>query len=108
MEKQIALVDKITNRVKSILVVDNLENDFIQAWANESTFVVPLIDTVAYVHGIYDGANFTTPEPEYLIQLGVLKNDDETKQTETAAQRQALLEKLGITEEEAQLLLGGN
>jgi hypothetical protein len=30
------------------------------------------------------------------------------KQAEAAAARQALLEKLGITEEEAKLLLGGN
>jgi len=30
------------------------------------------------------------------------------KQAEAAAKRQALLDKLGITEEEARLLLGGN
>jgi hypothetical protein len=32
----------------------------------------------------------------------------EQKQTEAAAKRQALLDKLGITEDEARLLLGGN
>jgi len=31
-----------------------------------------------------------------------------TKQAEAQAQRQALLDKLGITEDEAKLLLGGN
>lgn len=48
---------------------------------------------------------------EELAQWEVDKvNAEAIKQAETtkAAQRQALLDKLGITEEEARLLLGGN
>jgi len=37
-----------------------------------------------------------------------VKAAEEAKAAEAAAKRQALLDKLGITEEEARLLLGGN
>jgi len=81
MEKQIALIDKATNRVKNVLVVDSLDNDFIQAWANESTLIVPITDSPAFVHGIYDGTTFATPEDEYLLEIGVLQPIEEIEET---------------------------
>jgi len=77
MEKQIALIDKATNRVKNVLVVESLDNDFIQAWANESTFVVPVTNSPAFVYGIYDGTTFATPEDGYLLEIGVLQPIEE-------------------------------
>lgn len=77
MEKQIALIDKATNRVKNVLVVESLDNDYIQAWANESTLVVPVADTPAYVHGIFDGTTFTAPDEAYLIEIGVVQIPEE-------------------------------
>ena len=46
-----------------------------------------------------------------IAELETIAQQDANKKAEAAAkeaQRQALLDKLGITEEEAQLLLGGN
>lgn len=83
MEKQIALIDKSTNRVKSVLVVETLENDFIQAWANETTLVVPITNSPAFVHGIYDGTSFATPEDSYLLEIGVLQPIEEIELDET-------------------------
>lgn len=80
MEKQIALIDKATNRVKNVLVVETLENDFIQAWANESTLVVPITDSPAYVYGIYDGTTFTAPDEAYLLEIGVLQPSEEIEE----------------------------
>jgi len=48
---------------------------------------------------------------EELAQQAIDEAQEQTRQAEAAAkeaQRQALLDKLGITAEEAQLLLGGN
>lgn len=73
MEKQIALIDKTNNRVKNVLVVETLDNDFIQAWANATTLVVPVANTPAYVHGIFDGTTFTAPDEAYLIEIGVVQ-----------------------------------
>ena len=80
MEKQIALIDKATNRVKNVLVVESLDNDHIQAWANETTLVIPITDSPAYVHGIFDGTTFTAPDNQYLIEIGVLQPTDETQE----------------------------
>jgi hypothetical protein len=80
MEKQIALIDKATNRVKNVLVVETLDNDFIQAWANETTLVVPVTDTPAYVHGIFDGTTFATPDDVYLLEIGVLQPTEEIEE----------------------------
>jgi hypothetical protein len=77
MEKQIALIDKTNNRVKNVLVVETLDNDFIQAWANETTLVVPVTDTPAYVYGIFDGTTFAAPDEAYLIEIGVLQPSEE-------------------------------
>ena len=48
---------------------------------------------------------------EEIQRIELAKEQDEIRQAEAAAktaQRQALLDKLGITEDEARLLLGGN
>ena len=80
MEKQIALIDKANNRVKNVLVVETLDNDFIQAWANETTLVVPITNSPAYVHGIFDGTTFATPDDDYLLEIGVLQPTDQTQE----------------------------
>lgn len=49
--------------------------------------------------------------PEYDAKMLLIQQQEEARAAEAAAkaaQREALLERLGITEEEAQLLLGGN
>ena len=83
MEKQIALIDKATNRVKNVLVVESLDNDYIEAWANETTLVVPIVDSQAFLHGIYDGTTFAAPDHTYLIEIGLLQPIQEPELDET-------------------------
>jgi len=74
-------------------------------------FLIPQGGWVAYGYE-YEGIQFLECEPitKEQFEAGFAQYDtwkaeqDATK----AAAKQALLEKLGITEEEAQLLLGGN
>jgi hypothetical protein len=60
----------------------------------------------------YEGIQFTHCEPftkeEYLAAFKECDLWKAKNKTEQQAKRQALLNKLGITEEEARLLLGGN
>jgi hypothetical protein len=83
MEKEIALIDKATNRVKNILVVESHDDEHIQQWATDSLLVVPVIDSQAFLHGIYDGTTFATPENEYLISMGLLQPIQEPELDET-------------------------
>jgi hypothetical protein len=110
MEKQIALVNKTTNRVENIIVVDSFDNA--QDWSTSTLDAIPLEnEKIAFVNGLYDGTDFTEPTNDYLVEIGLLTPIDEEAQAEAEAkaeQKAALLERLGITAEEAQLLLGGN
>jgi hypothetical protein len=110
MEKQIALVNKTTNRVENIIVVDSF--DSAQDWATSTLNAIPVEDgKVPYLNGLYDGTEFTEPTSDYLIEIGLLTPIDEEAQAEAEAKAAAkadLLERLGITAEEAQLLLRGN
>jgi len=55
---------------------------------------------------IFTEADFT--ETEIAQAKAELETAEEAAKAEAAAKRQALLDKLGITEDEARLLLGGN
>ena len=72
MEKQIALVRKSDQRVDNILVVDSLEKSHIAAWATDALEVVAVKDSIPYLHGLWDGAEFHSPDNEYLKSIGIL------------------------------------
>lgn len=72
MEKQIALVRKSDQRVDNVLIVDSLEKSHIEQWATDTLDVVPVKDSIPYVHGLWNGKEFHTPENEYLISIGLL------------------------------------
>jgi hypothetical protein len=73
MEKQIALVNKSNKRVVSVLVVDNLDKDYISQFATNECDVVALKDTIAYVNGLFDGKKFTPPTIDYLMEIGLVQ-----------------------------------
>jgi hypothetical protein len=106
MEHQIALIKKSDQRVQSIILVDSLEDSYIQQWATDLLDIVVVTDSVPHVHGLWDGANFHNPENEYLVSIGLVQPVDEQVDYEREQARQELLDRLGITSEEAQLLLG--
>lgn len=106
MEHKIALTKKSDQRVQSVIVVYSLEDLHIQQWATEDVDVVLVTDSVPYINGLWDGTNFHSPETEYLISIGVIQPINEQVDYEKEQARQALLNRLGITSEEAQLLLG--
>jgi predicted transcriptional regulator len=110
MEKQIALVNKTNQRVINILVVDSLDKSHINQWATNELDVIAVKNSIPYLNGLWDGKEFVPPDNEYLKEIGLITNDDvaEAEAEAKAAQRQALLSRLGITEEEARILLGGN
>lgn len=76
MEKQIALVGKSNNRVENIIVVDSLEESHIQQWATDLVKVVAVKDSIPYLHGLWDGTEFYTPDNEYLISIGLLSVEE--------------------------------
>jgi hypothetical protein len=76
MEKQIALVRKSDNRVENVIVVDSLQKSHIDQWATDTLDVVAVKDSIPYLHGIWDGEEFTEPDNEYLKSIGLLNEDD--------------------------------
>jgi hypothetical protein len=82
MEKQIALVRKSDSRVDNILVVESLEKSHIAAWATDALDVVGVKDSIPYLHGLWDGTEFHTPENEYLKSIGVLTDPIEETSAE--------------------------
>jgi len=103
MEKQIALVSKADKRVLNVLVVDNLDKDYIAEFATAECDVVVVKDTIPYLNGLWDGKKFEPPTNDYLQSIGLIS---EIKQQIDVDQKQALLDRLGITADEAKLLLG--
>lgn len=73
MEKQIALVNKINNRVVNVLVVDDLDKDYISQFATDDCDVVAVKDTTPYINGLWDGKKFSQPTEDYLIEIGLVK-----------------------------------
>jgi hypothetical protein len=77
MEKQIALVRKSDNRVENVLVVDSLDKNYIKQFETVHCDVVAVKDSVAYVHGLWDGEEFHTPDNEYLKSVGLITEPTE-------------------------------
>ena len=71
MEKHLALLDKNTKMIKSIIVVDSYDNS--SDWENDSTLAIPDQDHTAILYGSWDGKKFKAPTNETLIKLGVLE-----------------------------------
>lgn len=82
MEKKIALIRKSDQRVDGIIVVDSLEKSHIEQWATDVLDVVPVKDSIAYVHGLWDGKEFHAPENEYLISIGLVKEPEDAASIE--------------------------
>lgn len=72
MEKQIALIRKSDKRVDNILIVDSLEKSHIEQWATDSLDVVAVKDSIPYLHGLWDGKEFTAPDNDYLKSIGLV------------------------------------
>jgi hypothetical protein len=75
MEKHIALVNKTTKRVVNVLIVDNLDKDYIAQFATTECDVIAVKDSTPYVNGLWDNKEFTPPDNEYLISIGLIKED---------------------------------
>lgn len=107
MEKQIALVDKTTKRVVNILVVDSLDQKHIEQFATNELDVIAVKDSTPHIHALWDGKTFTEPTSDYLAEIGVSVSSIklEAEAREKAEAKAALLAQLGITEEQAKLLL---
>lgn len=78
MENHLALIDKETGTVKSIILVESFDD--ITAWENADTLAIPDPDHSAILYGSWDGKKFKAPTNEFLIELGILKPiEDETE-----------------------------
>ena len=82
MEKQIALVRKSDQRVDAVIVVDSLEKSHIEQWATDSLDVVAVKNSIPYLHGLWDGKEFTAPDNEYLKSIGLVKDSEDVAQIE--------------------------
>lgn len=72
MEKLAALININTKRVDSIIVVADHKN--LQSFSSETHDCVAVEDgQTAFLHGLFDGKDFSAPDNDYLIQLGLLK-----------------------------------
>lgn len=80
MEKHIALVNKINKRVVNVLIVDNLDTDYIAQFATNECDVVAVTNSIPFMNGLYDGEVFTQPTNDYLIEIGLVTPIDETEQ----------------------------
>jgi hypothetical protein len=75
MEKQIALVNKTNQRVMNVLIVDSLDKSHIDQWATNELDVIAVKDSTPYVNGLWDGKEFTPPDNEYLISIGLIQEN---------------------------------
>jgi hypothetical protein len=109
MEKQIALINKTTKRVVNVLIVDSIDKDYIKQFSTDELDVVVVKDSIPHIYGLWNGKEFSEPTESYLIEIGLIQPIDQKEKAEAdakAAEKQALLDRLGITADEAKLLLG--
>jgi hypothetical protein len=85
MEKQIALINKTNQRVINIIIVDSLDKSHIEQWATNEIDVVAVTDSIAYVHGLWDGKEFHAPDIEYLKSIGLVKEKEKVTAEEITA-----------------------
>ena len=105
MENKIALVNKLDKRVKNILIVNSLDENEIKMFATDELDVIPVKNSIPYLYGLWDGKKFIEPDNDYLLSIEIVSNQDDTEAEAKATVKAALLERLGISEEEAALLL---
>lgn len=105
MENKIALVNKLDKRVKNILIVDSLDENEIKMFETDEIEVIPVKNSIPYLYGLWDGKKFIEPDNDYLLSIGIVSNQDNTEAEAKATAKSNLLKRLGITEEEARLLL---
>ena len=82
MEKLAALINKKTKRVSSIIVIAN-ESDVSNFATDEMDAFFIENGISAFLHGKFENGEFTPPEDDYLIEIGLLqpnpvKDDGET------------------------------
>lgn len=75
MENHLVLVDKKTNMIKQIILVESFDNA--SDWENSETLAIPDKQHSAHLYGSWDGKNFIQPTNEKLIELGLLKPIEE-------------------------------
>jgi hypothetical protein len=75
MEKQIALINKTNQRVINVLVVETLDKSHIDQWATNELDVIAVKDSTPYVNGLWDGKEFSQPDNEYLISIGLVQEN---------------------------------
>lgn len=72
MEKHLALINKSDKRVKNVIIVDDINDEIIAIYSNETIQAVEVKDKqIVYVNGIWDGKTFKQPDLDYLIEIGV-------------------------------------
>lgn len=79
MENRLALIDKKTKMIKSIILVESFDD--VSAWENDETIAIPDSDYSAILYGSWDGKKFKAPTNEVLIELGIMnpiENEAET------------------------------
>ena len=84
--------------------MDNYLTKAIKHLKPTAEFVITNDDYSTIIWNVLDGEAPTQAEIDAAIEQ--IKADELTESATKAAQRQALLERLGITEDEARLLLG--
>lgn len=80
MENHLALVDKKTKIIKSIILVESFDD--ISAWVNADTLAIPDPDHLAILYGTWDGEDFIAPSEQTLIELGISKPVEEPVEIE--------------------------
>lgn len=81
MENHLALVDKKSKMIKSIILVESFDD--ISAWINADTIAIPDPEHSAILYGTWDGEDFIAPSEETLIALGISKPVEEPIEIET-------------------------
>jgi len=109
MEKLIALVRKSDDRVDNVIIVDSLDKNYIKQFETVDCDVIAVKDSIPYLHGLWNGEVFIAPDTAYLISIGLMEIPTVTDEAEAEAKataRQAILDRLGLTADEAALILG--
>lgn len=99
MEKKLALIDAQNNRVKSVIVVDEINDEVIENYSTKDLYAVEVKNNeTVYVNGFYDGKTFFQPDVDYLIEIGVYPSKEELARIKKEEEKIAAQLK---TEEEA-------
>jgi hypothetical protein len=103
MENQIALVSKADKRVLNVLVVDNLDKDYIAQFATDECDVVAVKNATPHINGLWDGKKFEPPTNDYLKSIGLISKIEQPIDVD---EKQAILDRIGLTADELKTILG--